>query len=127
MKIKLVTILIFLLCTSYSFAEIVKKIEIEGNERVNTETIKIFGGVSINEDLNTDDLEIYIKCDIEGSEFKVLPCLLKSEYIKFVKEIYIEWHERFFLKSDNYNEILDKKNEIINNLDKNEIKYFNHH
>lgn len=81
----------------------------------------------IVKDLNTVDLEIYIKCDIEGSEFKVLPCLLKSEYIKFVKEIYIEWHERFFLKSNNYNEILEKKNEIINNLEKNEIKYFNHH
>ena len=37
-------------------AEIVKNITIKGNERVNSETIKIFGGVKINDNLNSNDL-----------------------------------------------------------------------
>ena len=37
-----------------------------------------------------------MKCDIEGSEFKVLPILLKTEHINKFKEIYVEWHERYF-------------------------------
>ena len=53
MKNKLMIMLILLLCNSYSFAEIVNKIEIIGNERVNSETIKIFGEVAINDDLNS--------------------------------------------------------------------------
>ena len=42
------------------------------------------------------DAEIYIKADIEGSEFKVLPRLLASPHLPRVKEIYVEWHERFW-------------------------------
>ena len=69
-KNKLITILIFLLFSSYSFAEIVKKIEIEGNERVNSETIKIFGGIAVNDDLNTDDLNDILKKLYETNFFE---------------------------------------------------------
>lgn len=44
--------------------------------------------------------EIYIKCDIEGSEFKMLPRLLKSPFVRLVKGIWIEWHERFWQNLD---------------------------
>ena len=46
LKNKLLAVFIFLLCTNFSSAEIVKKIIVEGNERVNIETIKIFGKVN---------------------------------------------------------------------------------
>lgn len=46
--------------------------------------------------LKDSDAEIYIKCDIEGSEFVVVPCIIESKYSKNIVEMYIEWHERFW-------------------------------
>jgi len=40
--------------------------------------------------------EIYIKCDIEGEEFNVLPSLLESSHISKVRYMAVEWHERFW-------------------------------
>lgn len=71
--------------------------------------------------------ELYIKCDIEGSEFKVLNRLINSDYWKHIKEIYIEWHERFFENTPEYNEICSNKELLINFFKKNNIKYFEHH
>lgn len=42
------------------------------------------------------DAVIYIKMDIEGSEFGVLPKLIESSHLKHVTAIWIEWHERFW-------------------------------
>lgn len=39
---------------------------------------------------------VKIKCDIEGAEFGFLWSLLSWEGISCVKEMYIEWHERFW-------------------------------
>ena len=60
------------------------------------------------------DAEIFIKCDIEGSEFVVLPKLLESPYVKHVKIIFIEWHERFWFKTDEYQTKINEKRQIIN-------------
>ena len=72
--------------------------------------------------------EIYIKCDIEGSEFNILPKLLSmpSNYIKNVKEIYIEWHERFF-QNDEYHDVCKIKNYLINKFSELNIIYCEHH
>lgn len=42
------------------------------------------------------DDRVKIKCDIEGGEFDFLWDLLNWESISCVKEMYIEWHERFW-------------------------------
>lgn len=53
----------------------------------------------INSEMNEDHFkppfEIYIKMDIEGAEFKVLRKMLADGTMKLVKEIWIEFHERF--------------------------------
>ena len=82
MKNKLVIILILLLCNSYSFAEIVNKIEIIGNERVNSETIKIFGGVAINDDLNSDDLNNVLKKLYETNFFENVNLSLNNSILR---------------------------------------------
>ena len=46
---------------NFSAAEIIKKIEVSGNERISRETINIFINVSINEDLNTNELNSLLK------------------------------------------------------------------
>ena len=53
--------LVFFLNFSFSNAEKVKIIEINGNERVSSETIKVFSKVKIGNDLNDDTLDKIIK------------------------------------------------------------------
>jgi FkbM family methyltransferase len=68
--------------------------------------------------LNDPHAEIYIKCDIEGSEFIVLPKLIRSRYIHHIKKIFIEWHERFWYGTDDYINKVNLRREIINQNDK---------
>lgn len=42
------------------------------------------------------EIEIYIKCDIEGYEYKVISKLCSSQFLNKIKQIYIEWHPHFF-------------------------------
>ncbi len=76
--------------------------------------------------LNDSNAEIYIKCDIEGSEFVVLPKLISSKYINNVKTIYIEWHERFWHGTNEYQNKINQRRDIISNFDKLNIKTFVH-
>ena len=46
---------------SFSYAEKVKTIEVYGNERISSETIKIFSKVEIGNNLNEDSLDKIIK------------------------------------------------------------------
>jgi hypothetical protein len=70
--------------------------------------------------------EIYIKCDIEGSEFVVLPKLLNSIYIKCIKQIYIEWHERFWYGLPDYDTKIKERTNIINQFNELNIQSFIH-
>lgn len=75
---------------------------------------------------NDNDAIIYIKCDIEGSEFIVLPKLLKSNHLKHIDSIYIEWHERFWQGTNEYNSKVEQKRLIINSFNNNNVKTFIH-
>lgn len=55
------------------------------------------------------EAEIYIKCDIEGSEFVVLPRIIESDYLDNIKQMYIEWHERFWYNNGIEEKIKEKK------------------
>jgi len=57
------------------------------------------------------DANIICKMDIEGSEFAVLRKMIEEKTICKIKEIYIEFHERFMPT-----ESIDSKNDIINNI-----------
>ena len=46
---------------NYSYSQIVKEIQIKGNDRVNVESIKMFSNVNVGKDLNNDDLNEIIK------------------------------------------------------------------
>ncbi len=53
---KLITIIYLLFLNNFLSAEIIKKIEISGNERISEETVKVYGDISINQ--NVDNLKI---------------------------------------------------------------------
>ena len=58
---KRLLIIIFLLFTNNLSAEVIKKIEITGNERVSDETVKVYGGVSVNQDIDNFKINEIIK------------------------------------------------------------------
>ena len=60
-KIKLLLIFILFIFTSVLRAEIINEINIEGNQRISSETIKMFSGVSIKSDLSENDLNKILK------------------------------------------------------------------
>jgi len=66
---------------------------------------------------------VYIKCDIEGSEFDVLPMLLKSPYIFNIKRLFVEWHDRFWYPNEQQKQ--KQKQDIINMFDMLDIKVEN--
>lgn len=67
----------------------------------------------------SDDAYIICKMDIEGSEFKVLRHLINEQTILKIKEIYIEFHERYMpLESQ------DSKMQIINEIESLGIKVY---
>ena len=129
MKNKLAVIIIFLLCNSYSFAEIVKKIEIEGNQRVNSETIKIFGGIAINDDLNTDDLNNILKKLYETNFFENVNLTLNNSILRIrvvenaiVQNLIIKGIDNDNLKKDISEIIIIKeKNPYLENKIKNDL------
>ena len=68
-KIAVLLILKFLFTSSVSLAEIIKKIEIQGNERISSETIKMFSKTSIGDDVSENDLNNILKDVYESSFF----------------------------------------------------------
>ena len=69
MFIRLLRINIFLLLFSgITFAEVVNKIDISGNVRLTSETIKVLGGFNIDDDLIDYDLNQIVK-DLYSSDF----------------------------------------------------------
>jgi len=65
--------IVFVFITTFftnSFSEVIKDIKIYGNERVNDETIKIFGGIKEGDDIDTKKLNDVLKKLYETNFFK---------------------------------------------------------
>ena len=61
-------ILYLLISLNFSFGEVIKKIEISGNERIPDETIKMFGDISLNKNITSSDINKIIK-DLYNTNF----------------------------------------------------------
>ena len=68
-KIFFVFILFFLAFSVKSYAEIVNKVEVKGNERITLETIVIFGDIAIGQNYESEDINLLIKKLYETSFF----------------------------------------------------------
>ena len=62
----------FLLCSSL-FAEVIKKVEIDGNSRISEETIKVYGDVILGKDYSAFDID------------KILKNLYKTDFFEDIK------------------------------------------
>ena len=76
------SVIILFFSTVYSTAEIVKSIIIEGNERVSSETIKIFAEVSINDNLNAEDLNLILKKLYKTNFFEDVQLLFENSLLR---------------------------------------------
>ena len=86
--IKKILFFIFLsLYFSKAFGEIVNKIEIFGNERISNETIKMFADVSIEKDLNQNEINKILKNLYDSNFFDDVEISFKKNVLKIkVKE-----------------------------------------
>ena len=129
---KIIIFVIFFTSVFSSFlrAEIIDEIKIEGNQRISSETIKMFSGVSIKDDLSENNLNEILKKLYDTNFFdlisvkisdRVLSIIVKEnpiiENVKFngikSSKILDELKKNVDLKSrSSFNELLLKKDEI---------------
>ena len=69
---------------SVSKAEIYKEIKVEGNERLSVETIIMFSGLNISEDLTINDLNLSIKKLYKTNYFKDIKITPKNNILKII-------------------------------------------
>ena len=109
-KIKLLLFFFFAL-TSILRAEIITEITIEGNQRISTETIIMFAGVSANDQVTETDLNKILK-KLYNTNFFDLVTVKISDKILFIKV-----RENPIIQSINFEGI--KSSKILENLKKN--------
>ena len=99
-RLNLLLFFFYIIFTSQLKGEIIQKINIEGNQRISLETIKMFSGVSINDDLSKNDLNKILKKLYNTNFFDLVTVKIENEILL----------------------ITVKENPIIQNLDYNGIK-----
>ena len=105
--------LIYLININPLNAEILKKFKITGNERISNDTIELFSGVRINENINKIKLNQILK-DLYDTDF------FKNIKINFEENtLYIELVENPIIENINYNGI--KANKILDAIKENAL------
>ena len=80
-------LIILNICIINSYADIVKTIQVNGNERISKQTIKLFSEIKINEEINSDLLNTALKKLYQTGYFEFIDIESKStEIIINVKE-----------------------------------------
>ena len=134
-KINLLVIFFYLTFPSLQRAEIVTEIDIVGNKRISSETIKMFANVSLNDDLSENDLNIILKKLYDTNFFDLVSVKITNKKLSIiVKENPIIQNIDFRgIKAQKILEGLKKNttlksrssfNEILLEKDKNEVKIF---
>ena len=84
--IKLISLFIISLSLSFSLskAEIYKEIKVEGNERLSVETVIMFSGLNLSDDLTINDLNSSIKKLYKTNYFKDIKITPKNNILKII-------------------------------------------
>ena len=78
----ILTFLVFV--PKFSYSEIIKKIEISGNERISSETIKMFTKKNIGENIDDKDLNEILKRIYDSTFFEDVKVSIKENTLKIV-------------------------------------------
>ena len=112
-KIGLILILFLFIFTSMLRAEIIDEINIEGNQRISTDTIKMFSSVSVKDDLSENDLNQILKRLYNTDFFDTVSVKIQN------KVLIITVKENPIIQNINYEGI--KSSEMLDGLKKNII------
>ena len=104
-------LLILIFTNKPVFSEIIKEIEIVGNERVSSETIIMFSKISINDDLKSEDINNIIKNIYKSNFFNDVSIILKNN------RLLISVEELPIIENINFNGIKSKT--LLENLTSN--------
>ena len=80
-KMKKLLFTILFLCCLQARAEVVKKIDIEGNSRISDETIKVYGDIILNKDYSQSDTNLILKKLYETDFFETVDVNLSLIHI----------------------------------------------
>jgi len=80
-KIFILTILFFTIINSNSYSEVVNKIEVKGNERISSETIVVFGDISVGKNYEPSDVNILIKKLYDTTFFSNISVVVKNNIL----------------------------------------------
>lgn len=69
-KTILTTLLIFLLSLNNVYSDIIKKIEVKGNKRINTDTVEVFANIKVGSEVTENDLNQVLKNLYETNFFE---------------------------------------------------------
>ena len=85
-KFSFLICILFLNFISFSNAEVIKNIEITGNERIPNETIKMFTGVNVGEDVNENQLNDILKKIYNSNFFNDVKVSINNQILKIIVE-----------------------------------------
>ena len=130
MKLTIFTISILLLLTSLLVAKPIDELIIKGNERISSETIKVFSGFNKGDDVNQNDLNDIIKSLYETNFFENVTIEIVNNNLiitvkenPIIQEVVIEGIKKESLKSEIYDTlILKNKSSYIDYLAKNDLQ-----
>ena len=112
-KIKILFIILFFSFNTILNAEIVNKIEVKGNDRISSETIKMFSEVSTKDDLNENDLNRILKNLYNSNFFELVNVKLENNILQITVK------ENPIIQNIEYNGI--KSDTMLSDLKKNAI------
>ena len=123
---------LFLLISTTLYAEIISKIEIEGNQRVSSETIKMFANVSLGDDFDKNDFNSALKNLYDSNFFNSIELKIENNILQIyveefpiIQNVSIEGVEKKKIKNDLIKNISFKSrnsfNKILLEKDKNTI------
>ena len=129
--LKIYTFLFLLICNSLA-AEIINKIEIKGNQRISSETIKMFANVSLGNDFDSSDFNITLKNLYDSDFFNSIELKIENNILNIyveeypiIQNLFIEGIEKKKIKDELIKNISFKPrnsfNKILLEKDKNTI------
>ena len=115
-KIILQINLILIFCISLSFAEIVKKIEVNGNKRISKESIIVFGKINLNSNYDNESLNDVLKNIYDSNFFKDVKLNINNSILKIsvIENPIIEDVQIIGIKSTTLTETLMEKIKLKN-------------
>ena len=126
-------IIILFFIQSYAHSETIKKVDIEGNNRISNETILMFSEINIGDDINQKDIndilkKLYDTNFFESVEVSLLQnkLIIKTKEFPIVQNVNVKGIEKNSIEEKIYDNIIFKErtsfNKIYLNKDRDNLK-----